>query len=60
MVLYANEAVLTCAGLFRCSGRGQLDVLYTEGIESLGDGNLGLAVEESVGELLSLYNDMSH
>ena len=60
MIVCTNKGILTCAGLFRCSGRGQLDVLHTEGIESLGDGNLGLAVEESVGELLPLYNDMSH
>lgn len=36
------------------SGGGELDVLDTECVKSLGNSNLGLGVEESIGELFSL------
>ena len=36
------------------SRRGELDVVDAEIVQSLGDANLGLGVEEGVGELLAL------
>jgi hypothetical protein len=36
------------------SGRGKFDVVDAEIVQSLGDANLGLGVEEGVGELLAL------
>lgn len=42
------------ARLLRCSGRCELDVLDTECIKSLGDGDFCFGVEESVGKLLTL------
>ena len=45
---------LTPPGLLRRGGARELDVLDAERIERLGDGNLGLGVEEGVGELLAL------
>jgi len=45
----AVEARLLAGG-----GRGELDVVDAEGIEGLGDLDLGLGVEEGVGELLAL------
>lgn len=41
-------------GLLRCSGRCQLNVFDTKGIQCLGDSDLGLGVEESVCELFPL------
>jgi len=41
-------------GLLRGAGGSQLDVFYAKGIERLSNGDLGLGVEESIGELLSL------
>jgi hypothetical protein len=40
--------------LFRGSGRGELDVLDTKCIESLGDSYFGLSVKEGIGELFTL------
>jgi hypothetical protein len=48
------DGLAISAGLLRCSGRGELDILDTECIESLRDGDLGLRIEESIGELLAL------
>ena len=45
----------TLAGLLRRRGARELDVLYTKGIEGLGDGDFGLGVKERVGELLALW-----
>ena len=42
------------ARLLGRGGRGELDVLDTERIERLGDGDLGLGIEKRVRELLSL------
>lgn len=42
------------ARLFAGGGRGELDVLDAKRIQRLGDRDLGLGVEESVGELLAL------
>ena len=42
------------AGLLTRSGRGELDVVNAEIVQSLGDSDLGLSVEEGVGELLAL------
>ena len=44
----------TPAGLLRRRRARELDVLYTEGIEGLGDGDFGLGVKERIGELLAL------
>ena len=41
--------------LFRSSGGGELDVLDTEGIESVSNSDLSLGVEESIGELFALW-----
>ena len=46
-----------CPRLLRSNGRSELDILNAKGIKSLGNGNLGLGVEESIRELLSLYKD---
>ena len=40
--------------LLRCSGRCQLNVFDTKGIQCLGNSDLGLGVEESVCKLFSL------
>lgn len=50
-----GEVLRTRARLLRCRGARELDVLYTEGIEGLGDGDFGLGVKERVGELLALW-----
>ena len=42
------------ARLLTSSGRGELDVVHTKVVEGLGDLDLGLGVEEGVGELLAL------
>ena len=42
------------AGLLTGSGRGEFDVVDAEVVQGLGDANLGLGVEEGVGELLAL------
>lgn len=47
------DRLAVAARLLRSSGRGQLDVVDAEVIESLGDLDLGLGVEEGVGELLA-------
>lgn len=48
-------AVLT--GLFRRCGRSEFEVFNTEGVQCLGDGNFGVGIEESVGELFPLCFD---
>jgi hypothetical protein len=50
------DRLAVCARLFRGRRRGELDVLYTKGIEGLGDCDFGLGVEEGIGKLLSLCN----
>lgn len=40
--------------LLRGSGGGELDVLDTEGVQSLGNRDLGLGVEEGIGKLFAL------
>ena len=42
------------AGLLTGSGGSEFDVVDAEVVQSLGDANLGLGVEEGVGELLAL------
>ena len=42
------------SGLFGRSGRSELDVFHTKGIEGLGDFDFGSGVEEGVGELFAL------
>lgn len=42
------------ARLLRGGGGSEFDVLHAKRIERLGDGDFGLGVKESVGELLSL------
>lgn len=48
------DSLAILAGLLRSRRGGQLDVVNTEVIESLGNLDLGLGVEEGVGELLAL------
>lgn len=48
------QVLHTLAGLLRRRRACELNVLYTEGIESLGNGDFGLRVKECVGELLAL------
>lgn len=50
----AADGLAIDARLFGGSGGGEFDVLYTEGIECLGDGDLRLGVEEGIGELFAL------
>ena len=50
-----HEVLHTLAGLLRRRRARQLDVLYTEGIESLGNGDFGLGVKKCVGKLLALW-----
>ena len=50
-----TKVLRTPAGLLRGGGARELDVLYTERIESLGNGDFGLGVKERVGELLALW-----
>lgn len=52
------DRLAVCARLFRGRRRGELDVLHTKGIEGLGDCDFGLGIEEGVGKLLSLCNNM--
>lgn len=40
--------------LLRGSGGGKLNILDTKGIEGLGNSDLGLGVEEGIGELFTL------
>lgn len=48
------DGLAVSARLLRCGGRSELDVLDTECIKSLCDGDFGLGVEESIGKLLTL------
>ena len=41
-------------GLFRGRGGCEFDVLDTKGVESLGNCDFGLGVEEGIGKLLAL------
>lgn len=45
------------ARLLGGGGGSEFDVLHAKRIERLGDGDFGLGVKESVGELLSLCTD---
>lgn len=45
---------LTSSGLLRSGGTREFDVLHTERVECLGNGNLGLGIEEGIGELFAL------
>lgn len=49
-----TDGLAVDARLLGGSGGGELDVLYTKGIECLGDGDLRLGVEEGIGELFAL------
>lgn len=49
------NGLAVCTRLLGGSRGGELDVLHTESIESLGDSDLSLSVEECVCKLLSLY-----
>lgn len=48
------DGLAILAGLLRGSRRGKLDIIDAKVIESPGDLNLGLGVEEGIGKLLSL------
>lgn len=48
------DGLAILAGLLRGSGRGKLNVVDTKVVEGLGNLDLGLGVEEGVGELLAL------
>jgi hypothetical protein len=53
------DRLTVCARLFGSSGRGELDVVNTKRIQCLGNGDLGLGVEECIGELLALCETYS-
>lgn len=48
------DGFAVCARLLRGCGGCELDVLHTERIERLGNGDFSLGVEKGVGELFTL------
>ena len=53
------DGLAIIARLLGGGGGGEFDVLYTKGIECLGDGDLCLGVEKGIGELFALWESMS-
>jgi hypothetical protein len=49
------DCFTVCPRLFRGDRGGQFDIFDTEGIESLGDSNFGLGIEECISKLFTLY-----